>query len=180
MERSAKLVWIDLEMTGLDPDRCHIVEIATLITDGDLEVVAEGPCLVMHQPEDVLAGMAEEVRQMHARSGLTERIRRSCLGLGEAAEQTLSFVRRYCDQGTSPLCGNSVWKDRQFLARHMPALERYLHYRIIDVSTVKELVRRWYGEAIPIPQKADQHRALDDIRESIAELRYYRQHAFIS
>lgn len=180
MDRSANLVWIDLEMTGLNPQTCHIIEIATIITSGDLDVLAEGPCCVIHQPEHVLGTMSDAVREMHTGSGLLERVRSSHTSLTEAAEQTLARIQEFCEEGSAPLCGNSVWKDRQFLERYMPQVERYLHHRIIDVSTIKELVRRWYGPAVPIPDKADHHRALDDVRESIAELRHYRAHAFVS
>jgi oligoribonuclease len=175
-----RLVWVDLEMTGLDVDACAIVEIATIVTDEQLTVVAEGPNLIVHQPEEALARMHPEVVAMHTKSGLLDRIRASTVSLAEAEAATLAFVRQHCEAKASPLCGNSVHKDRQFLERYMPALHGHLHYRNIDVSTVKELVRRWYGERVPAYAKGDKHRALDDIRESIGELRHYRERVFIA
>lgn len=171
------MVWIDLEMTGLDESSCAIVEIATIVTEPDLTVVAEGPSLVIHQPEDVLARMSDFVRELHERSGLLTRIRASTLSVADAEAQTLAFLEAHCDRGTSVLCGNSVWKDRAFLQRYMPELLSFLHYRMIDVSTLKELVRRWYP-ASAAPKKREIHRALDDIRESIEELRWYRANVF--
>lgn len=172
------LVWIDLEMTGLDPERDHILEIATLISDDDLRVVAEGPVVAIHQPETVLAAMDEWNREHHTRSGLVARCRASRIDVGEAERQTLAFVKSYCAARSAPLCGNSIWQDRRFLARYMRELDNYLHYRIIDVSTVKELVRRWYpGGPVP-PEKKKAHLALSDIHESIEELRFYRQQYF--
>lgn len=176
---SNRLVWVDLEMTGLDPARHAIVEIATVVTDAELRIVAEGPSLVVHASEDALAGMDDYVRDLHTKSGLLDRIRSSTISLAEAEAATLRFVRDHGPPRSSPLCGNSIHKDRQFLERHMPALEAHLHYRNIDVSTLKELVRRWYGERVPPFAKGDKHRALDDIRESIAELRYYRERVFV-
>lgn len=173
------LVWMDLEMTGLDPDRDTILEIATLITDGALTVVAEGPVLAIHHPRQVLNAMDQWNREHHAASGLTERVLASAVTTGEAESRTLAFVKSYCPVRISPLCGNSVCQDRRFLARHMPALEAYLHYRNIDVSTVKELVRRWYPHGPQPPEKTHAHLALEDIRESIEELRFYRQHYFV-
>jgi len=172
------LLWIDLEMTGLDPARHTIIEIATLITDANLEVVAEGPVLAIHHSQSVLETMEAWSLEHHALSGLTARSAASEVSLREAEERTLAFIRRYCPAETSPLCGNSVHHDRRFLIRHMPALERYLHYRIIDVSTVKELVKRWYPDGPMPPEKEHAHLALDDIRETIAELRFYREHYF--
>ena len=179
MVATDRLVWVDLEMTGLDADRCAVVEIATIITDSALEIIAEGPNIVIFQPPEVMAGMSDVVRQMHARSGLLDAISASKVSLQEAEARTLAFVKEHCAERSSPLCGNSIWKDRQFIERYMPALDGYLHYRHIDVSTLKELVRRWYGKAMAAPPKAETHRALDDIRESIAELRYYRERFFI-
>ncbi|MDQ3978363.1 MAG: oligoribonuclease [Actinomycetota bacterium] len=174
------LVWLDLEMTGLDPSRHVIVEIATLVTDNDLEVVAEGPDLVIHHPPEVLARMDDVVRTMHERSGLLDAIVDSELTLEDAGRATLEFVKTHVPAPQSaPLCGNSIGTDRRFLAAHLPDLENYLHYRSIDVSTVKELCRRWYPEAFAsAPAKAGAHRALGDIRESVAELRYYRSAIF--
>lgn len=172
------LVWMDLEMTGLDPEQDCILEIATLITNDGLDVVAEGPLLAIHQPAEVLARMDQWNREHHAASGLTQRVSTSLVTTAEAEAQTLAFVRQYCSERTSPLCGNSIYQDRRFLARYMPALEAYLHYRNIDVSTVKEIVRRWYPRGPSPPEKRHRHLALDDIRESIAELRFYRQQYF--
>ncbi|MCC6526416.1 MAG: oligoribonuclease [Polyangiaceae bacterium] len=181
MARSGNLVWVDLEMTGLDPDRCVIVEIATLVTTGELELVAEGPNLVVHQPAEVLARMEPEVRRMHDKNGLTAASAASTVSLAEAEAASLAFVAAHCEPRTAPLCGNSVWKDKQFLERYMPAFVRHLHYRVVDVSTIKELVRRWYPNgAGAVPKKREAHRALDDIQESIAELRYYRSRVFRS
>jgi oligoribonuclease len=174
-----RFVWLDLEMTGLDPAKNVIVEIATIVTDAQLEVVAEGPNLVIHQPEEALAGMEPVVVEMHTKSGLIHRIRESQTSVAEAQARTLEFVKQHCAAKTSPLCGNSIHKDRQFIERYMPALDAHLHYRNVDVSTVKELVRRWYGDRVPKLEKGETHRALDDIRESIAELRYYRQRVFV-
>ena len=167
-----------MEMTGLDPERDVVLEVATLVTNADLEIVAEGPSLTIHQEEAVLAAMDDWNTRHHAASGLTERVRRSQVSLIEAEAVTLAFVERLCSPASAPLCGNSVWQDRRFLARHMPALNEYLHYRIVDVSTVKELARRWRPELVDGFEKKNTHRALDDIRESIAELRHYRQHFF--
>ena len=174
------LAWLDLEMTGLDPSRHVIVEIATLVTDDELEVVAEGPDLVVHQPPEALAAMDEVVREMHTKSGLLAAIEASTTSLAEAGDATLAFLRSHIDEpGTVPLCGNSIGTDRRFLAVQLPAVEDFLHYRSIDVSTIKELCRRWYPEILPgAPAKVSTHRALDDIRESVAELRYYRSTAF--
>ena len=174
------LVWMDLEMTGLDPARHTIVEIATLVTDDDLEIVAEGPDLVVHQPAEALAAMEPVVVEMHTKSGLLREIEASTLSLAEAGEQTLAFIKQHVPEPRSvPLAGNSIGTDRRFLAVHLPAVEEYLHYRSVDVSTVKELARRWYPDAFAAaPEKASGHRALDDIRESVAELRYYRSSIF--
>ena len=176
---SPRLVWVDLEMTGLDPETCVIVEIATIITDSNLTTVAEGPCLVVCQPEEVLAKMTPFVRDLHARSGLLDRISTSDVTLESAAAHTTRFIEAHCVKGTPPLCGNSVWKDRAFLERYMPSVVATLHYRMIDVSTVKELVRRWYPSQYHPPKKREVHRALDDIRESIEELKFYRSKIFV-
>ncbi|MFQ5667147.1 MAG: oligoribonuclease [Candidatus Binatia bacterium] len=178
-ERSdAHLLWMDMEMTGLDPDRDTILEIASLITDNDLAVVAEGPALAIHQPSQVLEAMDQWNREHHAQSGLTARVLASTISMAAAEAQTLAWVKRYCAERTSPLCGNSIYQDRRFLVRYMPRLEAYLHYRNIDVSTVKELVRRWWPNGPRPPEKKHAHLALDDIRESIEELRFYREHFF--
>jgi oligoribonuclease len=170
------LAWMDLEMTGLDPNRHVIVEIATLITDDDLELVAEGPDLVIHQPPEALAEMDDYVREMHTRSGLLAQIEASTITAEQAAAETLAFLRTHIPEArTVPLCGNSIGTDRRFLARWFPEIEDYLHYRSVDVSTLKELARRWYPTVlVGAPKKARGHRALDDIRESLDELRYYR------
>ncbi|HEX7096627.1 MAG TPA: oligoribonuclease [Acidimicrobiales bacterium] len=175
------LAWMDLEMTGLDPDRHVIVEIATLITDDELELVAEGPDLVVHQPPEALAQMDDFVREMHARSGLLELIEASTVTPEQAAAETLAFLREHiAEPGTVPLCGNSIGTDRRFLARWFPEIENFLHYRSVDVSTIKELARRWYPDKLlGAPKKARGHRALDDIRESLEELRYYRKVLFV-
>ncbi len=173
---------MDLEMTGLDPDRHVIVEIATLLTDDDLNLVAEGPDLVIHQPASALESMDDFVKEMHTSSGLLDQIAASTVTLDAARDQTLAFLREHIEEArTVPLCGNSIGMDRRFLAKHLPEIEEFLHYRSVDVSTIKELVRRWYpGMLNKAPKKAAGHRALDDIRESVAELAYYRQAAFLN
>jgi oligoribonuclease len=172
---------MDLEMTGLDPSRDVIVEISTLITDDDLNILAEGPDLVIHQPDHVLARMDPFVVDMHTRSGLLEAIKASTVTLEEAGAATLAFIREHVPEPrTVPLCGNSIGTDRRFLAAYLPEIEDYLHYRSVDVSSVKELVRRWYPSVRAArPRKVGSHRALDDIRESVAELRYYRERIFV-
>jgi oligoribonuclease len=174
------LAWMDLEMTGLDPARHVIVEIATLLTDDDLGLVAEGPDLVVHAGVEQLASMDDVVRTMHTRSGLLPAIQASAISLADAGAQTLAFLRGHIGEArTVPLCGNSIGTDRRFLASQLPELEAFLHYRSIDVSSVKELCRRWYPAALAqAPAKTETHRALDDIRESIAELAYYRSTIF--
>jgi oligoribonuclease len=171
---------MDLEMTGLDPARHVIVEIATLVTDDDLNIIAEGPDIVVHQEPEALSQMNDFVRQMHERSGLLERITNSTTSLTQAGQATLDFIKTQAtDPNTVPLAGNSIGTDRRFLAAYLPEIEQYLHYRSVDVSTVKELCRRWYPDAYTgAPQKDSAHRALDDIRESIDELRYYRSAIF--
>jgi oligoribonuclease len=171
---------MDLEMTGLDPATHVIVEIATMVTDDDLEIVAEGPDLVVHQPPEALAAMDDIVRQMHTRSGLIPAIEASSLSLADAGKATLEFIRSHVPEpGTVPLCGNSIGTDRRFLAAYLPEVDGWLHYRSIDVSTVKELCRRWYPEVFAAtPRKQGAHRASGDIRESIAELRHYRETIF--
>jgi oligoribonuclease len=174
------LAWIDLEMTGLEPARHTVVEIATLITDDELEIVAEGPNLVIHQPPEALELMDDVVRNMHTRSGLLEEIAASTVTLADAEAQTLAFlVEHLGSPRTVPLCGNTIGTDRRFLATYMPSIENYLHYRSVDVSTVKELLVRWNPAAlVGVPPKAENHRALEDIRASVAELRHYRQTGF--
>ncbi len=174
------LVWMDLEMTGLDHTSDVIVEIATLVTDDDLNVVAEGPDLVIHQDDDVLARMDQFVVDMHTRSGLLDQIRVSTMTLEEAGAATLAFIREHVPvERTVPLCGNSIGTDRRFLAAYLPEIEEYLHYRSVDVSSIKELVRRWYPDVLTKRGwKQGSHRALDDIRESVSELSLYRQIVF--
>ncbi len=175
------LVWMDLEMTGLDPARHVIVEIATIVTDDQLNLVAEGPDLVVHQPPEALTGMEQVVVDMHTSSGLLTAIAASTITLEEAGAATLTFIKEHVPEArTVPLCGNSIGTDRRFLATHLPEIEEHLHYRSVDVSTIKELTRRWYPGALEaVPRKATAHRALDDIKESIEELRWYRQHVFL-
>jgi len=173
------LVWMDLEMTGLDAAKDRIVEIATLITDDELQIVAEGPDLVIHAPEETLALMEPVVLEMHTKSGLLDAIRSSTVSLEEAGAAPLAFLTEHVPARTVPLAGNSIGTDRRFLAAYLPEVENYLHYRSVDVSTVKELARRWYPEPFAkMPRKQTSHRALDDIRESIAELVYWRSCVF--
>lgn len=170
------LIWIDLEMTGLDPERDRIIEIATIVTDQNLEVVAEGPVLAIHQSRAVLDTMDEWNRNQHGGSGLTERVLASVVTEADAERATLQFLEQHVPEGVSPMCGNSICQDRRFLARGMPTLESYFHYRNLDVSSLKELVKRWAPELAQGVVKNGKHLALDDIRDSIAELRYYREH----
>lgn len=172
-----RLVWIDLEMTGLDVERHRIVELAVLVTDARLDLLADGLDLVVHQPPEVLAEMDDFVRKMHTKSGLLGEIERSSLTLEDAGKRALEYITQFVPEaGTAPMCGNSIGVDRRFLDRYLPDLDRYLHYRSIDVSSLKELSRRWYPDAYKKrPSKTEAHRALDDVRESVAELRYYRE-----
>ena len=174
------LVWMDLEMTGLDHTSDVIVEIATLVTDDDLQIVAEGPDLVVHQPDEVLARMDPFVVDMHTRSGLLTKIRSSTISFEQAGAETLAFIKEHAPvERTVPLCGNSIGTDRRFLAAYLPEIEEYLHYRSVDVSSLKELVRRWYPDVLGARGwKQGAHRALDDIRESVAELQMYRELVF--
>jgi oligoribonuclease len=176
-----RLVWIDCEMTGLDLAKDALIEIAALVTDADLNVLGDGLDLVIHADDDVLATMPDVVRDMHARSGLTEEVRRSTTTLAEAERRVLDYVREHVpDPGGAPLAGNSIATDRGFIARDMPALDAHLHYRMVDVSSIKELVRRWYPRIYYAkPEKGLAHRALADIKESIGELEYYRRTAFV-
>ena len=179
-ESAGHLVWIDCEMTGLDLDKDRLIEVAVLITDSELNPLDPGLDLVINAPDDVLDGMTQVVAEMHAKSGLTDAVRASTLTLAEAEQQLLAYIKRFVpDRRSAPLCGNSIGTDRRFLAIYLPAIEEHLHYRSVDVSTIKELTRRWYPGALDqVPRKATAHRALDDIRESIAELRWYREHVF--
>ncbi|MCK9494873.1 MAG: oligoribonuclease [Dehalococcoidia bacterium] len=173
-----RLVWIDLEMTGLEPERHVIIEIASLVTDGDLNVLAEGPNLAIARTDDELGEMDAWNVATHTRSGLVERIRNEGVTIEEAEQQTLAFVRRWVAKGMSPLAGNSIAQDRRFLRREMPKLDAYLHYRNVDVSTIKEMAKRWYRVGPKPPEKKQAHQALGDILESVAELRWYREHYF--
>ncbi|EGY28653.1 Oligoribonuclease 3''-_5'' exoribonuclease [Candidatus Regiella insecticola 5.15] len=170
------LIWIDLEMTGLDPRQDRIIEIATLVTNADLAILAEGPVIAIHQSAETLNLMDEWNTRTHNGSGLVERVKNSTTDEAAAAQQTIEFLKKYVPQGVSPICGNSVGQDRRFLFRYMPELEKYFHYRYLDVSTLKELAHRWKPEILKGFTKKNTHRALDDIRESVAELVYYREH----
>jgi len=170
------LIWVDLEMTGLDPERDVVIEMATIVTDSQLRTLAEGPVIAIHQPESVLAGMDEWNTTHHTRSGLVERVRKSRIDSAEAEAMTLAFLADWVQPGSSPMCGNTICQDRRFLARYMPQLEAFFHYRNLDVSTLKILMRLWCPELESGVVKAGSHQALDDIRESVAELRYYREH----
>ncbi len=179
-KKSDLLVWLDLEMTGLDPKKCTILEIGVSVTDGGLDLLAEGPSIAIHHGEKVLRGMEPWSRHHHAKSGLTEACRHSRLSLRKAESLVLDFVKAHCAPRTAPLCGNTIWQDRRFLVKYMPRLEAYLHYRVIDVSSVKELVGRWYPATYKMPRPKNQtHRVADDIRESIEELRFYRDKVFV-
>ena len=177
-----RLVWIDCEMTGLDLGKDALIEIAALVTDSELNILGDGVDLVIHTDDDTLAGMPDVVREMHARSGLTDEVRASTLTLAEAERQVLDYVREWVPEvRTAPLCGNSIATDRGYITRDMPALDAHLHYRMVDVSSIKELARRWYPRIYYAqPDKGLAHRALADIRESIRELRYYRGTAFVA
>jgi oligoribonuclease len=174
MTDGGQLIWIDLEMSGLSPENDAIIEIATVVTDGELQVIAEGPNLAIHQPDAVLDCMDDWNRRQHGASGLAARVRASTITVAQAEARTLEFLSAYVLGGSSPMCGNSVCQDRRFLARYMPALERFFHYRNLDVSTMKELARRWAPEVAAGISKESAHLALADIHESIRELRYYR------
>ncbi len=178
MSATDRLVWIDLEMTGLDPERERIIEIATIVTDSNLEIIAEGPVIAVHQPDTLLDAMDEWCTKTHGENGLTQRVKASTVSEAAAEQQTLTFLRQHLDSGQSPLCGNSIGQDRRFLVKYMPELEGFFHYRNLDVSTIKELARRWRPDVLAGVQKKGSHLALDDIRDSIAELRHYRDSFF--
>ncbi|XP_041865358.1 small fragment nuclease isoform X2 [Melanotaenia boesemani] len=176
---SQRMVWVDLEMTGLDIEKDQIIEMACIITDSDLNVLAEGPNLIIKQPDELLDGMSDWCKEHHGKSGLTQAVRDSKISLEQAEYEFLSFIRQHTPPGQCPLAGNSVHADKRFLDKYMPQFMYHLHYRIVDVSTIKELSRRWYPEEHKlVPQKKASHRALDDILESIKELQYYREHIF--
>ena len=176
MKNNSNLIWIDLEMTGLDPEKERIIEIATIVTDAHLNILAEGPVLAIHQDEELLSAMDEWNTNQHFKSGLVKRVRESGVTEADAEAQTIAFLEQYVDQGKSPMCGNSICQDRRFLYRYMPQLAEFFHYRNLDVSTLKELVKRWKPSLINGAYKESQHLALQDIRDSIDELIYYRQH----
>ena len=172
------LVWMDLEMTGLDPEHDRIIEMATIITDGDLNVIEEGPVFAIRQPQSLLDGMDDWNQTHHSQSGLLQRIIREGVSETEAEAASLAFIERHVEARQAPLCGNTIWQDRRFLSRYMTTLEAYLHYRMIDVSSIKELARRWRPDVADGVVKKNEHTALADIRESIDELRHYREHFF--
>ena len=173
------LIWIDLEMTGLDVDYDQIIEVATIVTDAELNILAEGPVFAIHQPESVMTSMDEWNRTQHSQSGLWQRVTESTIDAAEAERQTLAFLEQWVPPGVSPMCGNSICQDRRFLHRLMPSLRRYFHYRHIDVSTLKELAQRWLPAVAESLTKDSSHLALDDIRDSINELKHYRAHFLV-
>ena len=178
MDKKQHLIWIDLEMTGLIPESDRIIEIATIITNTDLQEIAEGPVLAIHQSADIMQGMDDWNRSHHGASGLIERVRMSPNNESEAEQATLKFLKQYCESGFSPMCGNSICQDRRFLARYMPTLEKFFHYRTLDVSSIKELAKRWRPDISDGITKQSAHIALEDIKDSINELRHYREHFF--
>ena len=177
-DRKSNLIWIDLEMTGLDSDKDRIIEIATIVTDAELNVLAEGPAIAIYQEDRILANMDEWNTNQHGKSGLTQRVRDSKINEQQAEQSTIEFLQQHVDAGASPMAGNSICQDRRFMHRSMPKLEQYFHYRNLDVSSVKELGKRWYPEQLKGFKKSGNHLAMDDIRDSIAELRFYRKQLF--
>ena len=178
MDKKQHLIWIDLEMTGLIPESDRIIEIATIVTNTDLQIIAEGPVIAIHQSAAVMSSMDEWNQRHHSASGLVERVSLSPLNESDAEQATLQFLSQYCERSFSPMCGNSICQDRRFLARYMPTLEAFFHYRNLDVSSVKELAKRWRPDIMEGVTKQSAHKALDDIHDSINELRHYREHFF--
>ena len=172
----SRLIWLDMEMTGLDPERDRVIEIAVVVTDANLEIIAEAPVHVIHQTDEVLGGMDSWNTSTHARSGLTDKVRASTASEADVEAALIAFVKRHVPRGKSPMCGNSICQDRRFMARAMPKLEAFFHYRNLDVSTLKELCKRWKPEVAASFKKHQKHEALADIHESIAELKHYREH----
>jgi len=177
-QNANNLIWIDLEMTGLDTQNDMIIEIATIVTDSELNELAQGPMLAIHQSDEIMGGMDEWNTNQHGKSGLTERVKNSSLNVADAERETLEFLRQYVPKGASPMCGNSICQDRRFMARLMPELEDFFLYRNLDVSTLKELAKRWAPDVANAVKKSGAHLALDDTRDSINELRHYREHLF--
>ncbi len=173
------LIWIDLEMTGLNPEADRIIEVATIVTDSQLKILAEGPVIAVHQADEIMNGMDEWNTRTHGKTGLTERVKKSRVAENDAEKQTIDFLKQYVAKNQSPMCGNSICQDRRFLARYMPGMEAWFHYRNLDVSSIKELIKRWKPDLLPGYKKKNTHQAMDDIRESIEELQYYRKHFFI-